>query len=81
MNFDKDTLLQYAPILIVVMGYFICYNIFVTPSALEERLDKFNSKIETTYSTKSEVSRQQKQLDDVLLKIDKIYDILVNEHI
>ena len=80
MNFDKDTLLQYAPILIVVMGYFISYNIFVTPSVLEERLDKFNSKIETTYATKSEVSRQQKQLDDVLLKIDKIYDILVNEH-
>lgn len=70
---------RYSPILIVVIAYMLSYNVFVTPVALERRLNEFNEHIETIYATKSETSRQQKQLDDIFLKIDKIYDYIIDK--
>lgn len=76
---DKDAFFKYSPIIIVIMGFFITYNVFVTPAGLEERLNKYDAKIEATYATKAEVSRHQKQLDDIFLKIDKIYDYIIGK--
>lgn len=76
---DKDKFLQYAPVIVVIMGYFLSYNIFVTPAGLEKRLNEYGQKAEQTYATKAEVTRQQKQLDDIFLKIDKIYDYIISK--
>lgn len=76
---DKDTFIKYSPIIILVMGFFLTYNVFITPAALEERLNKYDEHIEATYATKAEVSRHQKQLDDIFLKIDKIYDYIIGK--
>lgn len=76
---DKDKFLQYAPVIVVIMGYFLSYNIFVTPAGLEKRLNEYGQKVEQTYATKAEVTRQQKQLDDIFLKIDKIYDYIIGK--
>ncbi len=76
---DKESILKYSPIIIVIMGFFINYNIFVTPANLEERLHKFDEHIAATYATKAESSSQQKQLDAVISKIDKIYDYIIGK--
>ena len=76
--FDMAVLLRKYMSLVVV-AYLLSYNIFVTPVALERRLNEFNEHIETIYATKSETSRQQKQLDDIFLKIDKIYDYIIDK--
>ena len=76
---DKDNFLKYAPIIVVIMGFFLSYNVFVTPAGLEERLDRFNTKVEQTYATKTDVNRQQKQMDDIVKKIDKIYDYIIGK--
>lgn len=76
---DKDKFIQYAPVIIVILGFLLTYNVFVTPAGLEERLNKYNEHIEATYATKAEVTRHQKQLDDIFLKIDKIYDYIIGK--
>ncbi len=76
---DKDKFVQYAPVIIVILGFLLTYNVFVTPAVLEKRLSEYDQKMEQTYATKSEVSRQQKQLDDIFVKIDKIYDYIIGK--
>lgn len=71
--------IRYSPILVVVVAYLLNLNLFVTPVALEKRLNEFNEHIEKIYATKSETGRQQKQLDDIFLKIDKIYDYIIDK--
>ncbi len=76
---DKDKFIQYAPVIVVILGFFLTYNVFVTPAGLEKRLNEYNQKVEATYATKAEVTRHQKQLDDIFSKIDKIYDYIIGK--
>lgn len=76
---DKDKFLQYAPVITIILGFLFTYNIFVTPAGLEKRLNEYDQKIEQTYATKAEVTRHQKQLDDIFAKIDKIYDYIIKK--
>ena len=76
---DKDKFVQYAPVIIVILGFLLTYTVCVTPAVLEKRLNEYDQKIEQTYATKLEVSRQQKQLDDIFVKIDKIYDYIIEK--
>ena len=46
---DKDKFVQYAPVIIVILGFLLTYNVFVTPAVLEKRLNEYDQKIEQTY--------------------------------
>ena len=71
---DKDTLIKYAPWLVVAIGFFMTYNLFVTPAELEKTHREILVEISQRYTTKETSNLQKAQLDDIQHKIDKIYD-------
>lgn len=79
MDKNIDKFLQFSPIIVVIVGFCLSYNVFVTPVNLEERLREYDQRIEKHYATKAEVTRQQKQVDDIVMKIDKIYDYIISK--
>ena len=64
--------LQYAPIIIVVMGFFIAYKIFVTPADLSEteksindRVDEKLEKLENKTASKEAVVNLTNEITDM----------------
>lgn len=73
---DKETLMKYAPWLVVAMMFFMQYNLFVTPVQLEQAHREILKEIELKYTTKETSTNMKEQLSDIQHKVDKIYDIL-----
>ena len=76
---DKDTLQKYAPTLLVIAAMFFQYNIFVTPQQLEIKHRQILDEISAKYSTKEQNSAVKEQLSDMQRKVDKIYEVIINE--
>ena len=72
---DKDILLKYGPIAGLVIVLIFQYNIFVTPDKLEIKHRQIMEDVAKIYVTKDE-NRIQKE--ELRTKIDKIYDLLIN---
>ena len=75
---DKDTLMKYAPWLVVAIGFFMTYNLFVTPAELEKTHREILVEVSQRYTTKETSNFQKAQLDDMQNKIDKIYDKIMS---
>lgn len=79
LNFDVDTVIKFSPVIVVIFCFFMSYKLFVTPVDLEHRLQKYDEHIEKIYATKTEVEQQEKQLNTISVKIDKIYDYIIGK--
>ena len=73
---DKNNLLKFAPSILVILGFILQYNLFVTPHQLEIKHREIVSEIANNYVTKAEMSNFKETISDMQKKIDKIYDIL-----
>lgn len=78
-KFDLETLIKFSPVIVVVFCFFVSYKVFITPIDLENRLQKYDEHIEKMYATKKEVEQQEKQLNTISVKIDKIYDYIIGK--
>jgi len=76
---DLDTIIKFSPVIVVIFVFFMSYNIFVTPVALEHRLQQYDAQIERKYASKTELEQQGKELDTISVKIDKIYDYIIGK--
>lgn len=76
---DKETLIKYAPWLVLAFGFFMQYNLFVTPVQLEKTHRDILTEVAEQYATKLENNAMQKQYDDIKVKIDKIYDYIMRK--
>lgn len=79
LNLDLDTVIKFSPVIVVIFCFFMSYKVFVTPVDLERRLQKYDEHIEKMYATKTEVEQQEKQLNTISVKIDKIYDYIIGK--
>lgn len=73
---DKDTLIKYAPIIVVIFATFVQYNLFVTPAQLEIKHREILMDVADRYATKEQHNELTEQLRNMQQKIDKIYDIV-----
>ncbi len=77
---DKETLIRYSPIAIIIAGMFIQWHLFVTPEQLEIKHREILRDVAVTYVPKEQYNMQylelKQQMADVQKKIDKIYDII-----
>ena len=71
---DKETILRYAPFIVVVISIALQWNLFVTPEKLEIKHREILEDVAAKYSTKEQYSVLKTQLNDMQIKIDKIYD-------
>ncbi len=73
-----DKFIDYAPVIIVVMGFFIAYKIFVTPQQLNEVFAAFREELDNKFVHKEvhdlAVSELKEDIAEIKEKIDKIYD-------
>lgn len=76
---DKDTVLRYAPIAVVIIGLIFQWNLFVTPEKLEIKHREILKDVAQTYTTKEQHNDLKEQLSDMQKKIDKIYEAVTKK--
>ena len=69
--------IEFAPILIVLLGFIWQYKVFVTPEELERKHREILEDVDRKYTTKTEARNLEEKLDDMQKKIDMIYDKLI----
>ena len=72
-----EIFLNYSPILIVVMMFFIQQRVFVTPEQLEKKHREITDDIQKRFVTLNSFKDLKEQFSDMQNKIDKIYDAIV----
>lgn len=81
---DKDTLVKYSPMIIVVLSIVFQYNLFVTPEHLEKKHREILQEVSSVYLTKEQYKEQyddlKSQMNDIQKKLDEIYKIVIREH-
>ena len=73
-----ENLVEYSPIIIVVLMYFIQQRIFVTPEQLERKHREIVEEIEEKFVSIISFNDLKSQFSEVKDKIDKMYDLLID---
>ena len=71
-------MIEFAPIIAVLLGFIWQYKVFVTPEELERKHREILEDVDRKYTTKTEARNLEEKLDDMQRKIDMIYDKLIN---
>ena len=73
-----DKYVEYAPMIVVVIGFLCAYNVFVTPKQLQKELKELQQEIETKYVQREvhdlAINEIKSDFSEMKEKIDKIYD-------
>lgn len=70
-------IIEFAPILIIILIFLLQNKFFVTPQELEKKHNAILKDIETRYTTISSANEMKEQLHEIKAKIDKIYDFFI----
>lgn len=73
-----DKIIEYSPIIIVVLMFFVQQKIFVTPEQLEKKHREIVEEIEEKFVTIHSFIDLKDQFTEVKEKIDKMYDLLID---
>ena len=73
---DKDTVIKYAPIAIVIIGLIFQWNLFVTPEKLEIKHREILKDVAATYTTKEQHNDLNLLLSIVVLGMHKLINLL-----
>ena len=70
--------IEYSPIIIVVLMFFIQQKIFVTPEQLEKKHREILDEMEEKFVSVISFKDLKDQFSEVKEKIDKMYDLLID---
>lgn len=73
-----ENLIEYSPIIIVVLMFFVQQRVFVTPEQLEKKHREIIEEIEEKFVSKISFADLKEQFSEVKEKIDKIYELLID---
>ena len=72
---------DYAPLIMVILGFIWQNKIFVTPEQLEKRFAIFEHNLEKKFVLKEThdiaISEMKSDIEEIKEKLDKIYDMLL----
>ena len=71
-------ILQYSPIIVVVIMYLTQLRIVVTPEQLEKKHREILDDIENKFATQNSVKDLKEQMGDMKEKIDRIYECIIS---
>lgn len=74
---DKELLVKYSPVAMIVIAIIIQWNMFTTPADMERKHREIINEVAEKYMTKEQASDLKGQLNDMQNKIDKIYDVII----
>ena len=72
-----ETFLSYAPVIVVVLMFFLQERIFVTPEQMEKKHREILKDIEKRFTSLNSFEDLKEQFCEMKDKIDKIYDCLI----
>lgn len=72
-----DEFIKYAPIIVVILLFLIQNRMVVTPEQLEKKHREILDDVSKKYATQSIVNELRSQIHEMVDKIDKIYNILL----
>ena len=72
-----DNLINYSPVIVVVLVFLLQQRIVVTPAELEKKHREILQDIETRFVTQNSHDDLKSQFSEMKDKIDKIYDCLI----
>ncbi len=73
-----DKFIEYSPIIIVVLMFFVQQKIFVTPEQLEKKHREILDEMEEKFVSVISFKDLKDQFSEVKEKIDKMYDLLID---
>ena len=73
-----ENFIEYSPIIIVVLMFFIQQKIFVTPEQLEKKHREIIDEMEEKFVSVISFKDLKDQFAEVKDKIDKMYDLLID---
>ena len=73
-----ENFVEYSPIIIVVLMFFVQQKIFVTPEQLEKKHREIIEEIEEKFVSVISFKDLKDQFSEVKEKIDKMYDLLID---
>lgn len=73
-------LTEYSPIIMLVLLYFIQMKIFVTPQELEKKHREILQESEKRFAPRITVNDLKEQIGEIKEKIDKIYNMFLNNN-
>ncbi len=73
-----EKIIEYSPIIIVVLMFFVQQKIFVTPEQLEKKHREIMEEIEEKFVSIISFKDLKDQFTEVKEKIDKMYDLLID---
>lgn len=73
-----EKIIEYSPIIVIILMFFIQQKIFVTPEQLEKKHREIIDEIEEKYVSMNSFIDLKEQFSEVKDKIDKIYDLLID---
>ena len=73
----ENCVYKYLPSFLVCVALILQYNLFVTPASLEVKHREILNYITQTYTTKEQCNDLKFQLNAMQLKIDRIYDVII----
>lgn len=77
---NSQLITEYAPLVLVIIGYLINYRIFCTPEQLEKKHREILKDIEDKYVTRNEMTSLTESVSDIKEKTDKIYDFILTNY-
>ena len=76
---NSNLILQYSPVIMVVLVYFIQLKIFVTPQELEKKHREILLEAENRFASRITVHDLKDQITEIKDKIDKIYNCFLSK--
>ncbi len=73
-----NILIEYAPLVLVLVCFLLREKVFVTPVQLEIKHRKILEEVADKFSTKEENQYQSSEIKEMKAKIDKIYDKIMD---
>ena len=73
-----EKFVEYSPIIIVVLMFFVQQKIFVTPEQLEKKHREIIDEMEEKFVSVISFKDLKDQFSEVKEKIDKMYDLLID---
>ncbi len=76
--------IEYAPIIIVVIGFLTAYRIFVTPNQLQNEISKLEKELDKKYVQKEVykvvITELKEDISEIKEKLDIIYNAIINKN-
>lgn len=77
-----DKFIEYAPTIIVVVGFLLAYKIFVTPNQLQKEMNQFEKELDKKYVQKEVykvvITELKEDISEIKEKLDIIYNAIIN---